>query len=310
MSATRSTATLALLASFVASLVVPALSAQRKTASLEFDGNTTAIEYGAAPVGEHSLDELKSGATWRLGMNEASTWQLDMPLLVGEELLPPGRYRIALARDGERELSIVLAGTGLALGGSDRRVRGELADARSPAKKLAIELKAAPKEKGVVDRQAFAIDVQFGAHVWTGNAIALAGAPTTRLGGGWQLETFSVPSTLVAARGTRPVVVATLAKRKPAEGAPAGWNLVLAGDEARLVPQMVAPTEQNGFAEPKAPDPAWTTRGTIAAQATEVEESVLELRDATGKAGHFTFRFAIDKELLEIAIDEPKPAAR
>ncbi|MBI5852898.1 MAG: DUF2911 domain-containing protein [Planctomycetes bacterium] len=318
--------TLAVLALLVApALLAPALGAQRQEASFQWQRRTTTIAYGAVPLGKHTLSELKSGDSWRLGMNEATTWQLAMPLLFGDSMLAPGQYRIALARDGETSASITVAGSGHALGGADLRVPGTLGTSKDSTKKLAIELKAAapakdaqPKDaqaedspsKPIAGGQSVAIDVHFGTDAWTGRVTALGGSTSTRLGGGWVLDVFAVPSALVAARATKPIVAAAIHKRTPADGAPAGWNLVLAGSEARLVPWMVAPTAQNGFGAVEPPAESWITRGTCAESATEVEEEALELRDASGKAGQFTFTFASDRLQLEVAIAEPKAAKK
>lgn len=304
----------------LALLVAPALVAQRKEASFQWQRRTTTIAYGAVPIGKHTLAELKSGDSWRLGMNEATTWQLAMPLLFGDSLLAPGQYRIALARDGETTASIAVAGSGQALGGADLRIPGTLGTSKDLAKKLAIEIKAgapekdgqekATAEKPIAGNQAIDVGVHFGTDTWTGRVTALGGSTSTRLGGGWVLDSFAVPSALVAARATKPIVAAAIHKRTPADGAPAGWNLVLAGGEARLVPWMVAPTADNGFGTVEAPAESWITRGTCAESATEVEESALELRDASGKQGQFVFTFASDRLQLEVAIAEPKAAKK
>src|SRR5262245_60357479 len=97
-------------------LTLVTLPAQRPEATFEWQKRTTTIAYGAGPAGKHGLAELPVGETWRLGMNEASTMQLSMPMLAGDAWVAPGHYRINLARTDETHCDIAVAGSERALG--------------------------------------------------------------------------------------------------------------------------------------------------------------------------------------------------
>lgn len=98
-------------------LVAAPLAAQRDTPTIKLQKRSSTITYGAVPFGKHSLSELQVGVSWRLGMNNASTWRTEMPVLIGKQLLAPGEYRIHLKRlDGER-CGLEVHGSALALGG-------------------------------------------------------------------------------------------------------------------------------------------------------------------------------------------------
>jgi len=286
-----------------AALLLPAtLLAQRDDPTLAWEKRNTTIAYGAVPVGRHTLAELEIGGTWRLGMNEASTWSTEMPLLVGDRLLPPGEYRVNLQRLDEKRCALVANGSGLALGGGgDVRVEGELADAKKKTKKLELEW-----EKGATKDQpglGATIHVRFGEHAWSGET-TLLGGKTTKLGK-FQLTVFTVPAKLVEGRKTSPVPVATLSKGK-AKSLEA-WNLVLNGDEAKLVPWMTAPTDSFGFGEIEPPDGERTSTGSVAAADAQVDEPIaaLELVASSLDKDRIEVVLRAGKETLTVAIDVP-----
>lgn len=290
--------------------------AQRESAKLEFQKRSTAIAYGAVRVGKHSLDSLEIGGTWRLGNNEASTWRLDMPIVASGVVLPPGEYRVNLIREAADRLALNLVGTRHALGADrDLRVPGALSTNGKPSENLAIRLASATKpKKGAVQLDA-QLAVDFGSSHWQAELALLSGEQNTKLGRGWTLEIFAVPGDLVTARGATPLAVGALRKKSADDKAPQAWNLILAGDEARLVPWMTAPTEQFGFAEPTAPDPEWIRRGTIETPATKAEDGKaattseqappLRLVTAAAKDGNFLIDLAAGEHAMQVRIEPP-----
>ncbi|MGE0144301.1 MAG: hypothetical protein AB7T19_13535 [Planctomycetota bacterium] len=290
--------------------------AQRESAKLEFQKRSTSIAYGAVRVGKHSLDSLEIGGTWRLGNNEASTWRLDMPIVTNGAVLPPGEYRVNLVREANDRLALNLVGTRHALGGDrDLRVPGALSTNNKPSENLAIRLASATKpKKGAVQLDA-QIAVDFGSSHWQAELALLSGEQNTKLGRGWTLEIFAVPGDLVTARGATPLAVGTLRKKPADDKSPQAWNLILAGDEARLVPWMTAPTEQFGFAEPTAPDSEWIRRGTIETPAAKAEDGKeattseqvppLRLVAAVTKDGNFQIDLAAGEHAMQIRIEPP-----
>ncbi len=289
------------------------LAAQRKQASFEWQKRATVLDYGVVPVGKHSLDALAVGSSWRLGANQASTWKLAMPILAGDAVLPPGQFRVQLRREQEERLTVTLAGASAALGSgsADLTVQGSLSKLDKPVSKLAISLLMPPKTKAVDGNQALAMHVDFGEHRWSGDITVLGGKASTKVAG-YTLVVFGVPEAVFAARGDRGLAIATLQKKTAADGMPEGWNLVLLGDEAKLVPWMQAPTEQNGFGAVTPPEAAWTTTGTVTASDAQGDDapSVLELQDAGLQKGELNLTLWCGKQLLAVALPEPKPAKK
>ncbi len=284
------------------------LAAQRGKPTAEWQKRSTVVEYGVVPVGKHSIDSLKVGDSWRLGMNDASFWQLGMPIVVGERLLAPGTYRIALGRSGEEQFALLAQGAGLAVGGSgDVQIEGSLAKADKPANKLAIEwvTKAAP----VDGNKPVQLGIKFGTHHWV--------APMTLLGskskgvGTFTLTVFAVPQAFVEARSKAAVVVAVLEKKGASPKDPEAWNLVVDGSQAKLVPWMEAPTDQRGFGQIAGPAADRTTTGTLAVETVDGDAApTLQMKEAALTKGELTVTLVAGKELLRIAVPEPKPAKK
>lgn len=300
------TTTLAVLALSQALLV-----AQRDTPSIELQKRSSVISYGAVPLGKHSLAELQSGATWRLGMNTASTWRTEMPVLVGDQVLAPGEYRIQLQRLSETRCAIEVHGSALATGGSEEvQVEAELRKEKKKAKKLRIEWrkdKARAKEKTKSALPAL-LRVHYGEHSLAG-AVTILGGKDTKLGK-HRLTVFAVPAKLVAARKESPVPIAVIHRGKGKSMQ--SWCLVLDGDEAVLRPWMVAPTTQHGFGEVVAPSAARTTTGEIVATTREEPKGAgaLELLGTELRKQDATLQLAAGKELLAVSVAIPGKSAK
>lgn len=283
---------------FLGLLALP-LCAQKAT--YEWQRRATTIAYNPVPVGKHGLDELKVGDSWRLGMNEASTWTLERPIM-DQRLMPAGAFRIALRRHAEDKLTLVLIGSGLALGGGDDlEVEGRLQDLQKPTSKLDIAFSVPPTERSKSDNQGVNLDVAFGNKRWHAQ-VTLLGAKSEKAGA-WTLEVVS-PSAQLARTQGKPAAIGLLT-RKGGKG-PTAWNLILAGEEARLVPVMAAPTANFGFGEPTPPDPAWTTAGkAVAADRNDLAKTI-ELESFTAKNGELTIVISALKERLTLTLPEPK----
>lgn len=284
----------ALLALFA--LPLATLPAQRPDATFEWQKRATAITYGAVPVGKHHLGELAIGQTWRLGNNLASTWQVEMPLLVGDAWIAPGQYRVSFVRVGETQGALLADGSGKALDGADARVGGEITEAGKESKKLAIEWQ---KEGKPTDgNQTARVVVQFGPTQWRGEVLAL-GHKEHKVTGA-KLMAFHVPAERVE-QGAVPV--ATLARGKDAETT---WNLVLSGTTARLVPWMQAPTEQFGFGAVTAPEVAAEGTVTVRDEAAEGEQATFAVREAKLQKDELRVVAAYGKKTIEIVVPMPK----
>lgn len=295
------------LSSLLIALSLPAvLLAQRDHPALEWQKRATALDYGPVPVGQHSLDELQVGGQWRLGMNEASSWLAELPVIVGEHVLAPGSYRVGLTRVDKDHCAVVADGSGRATGGQDVRIDGVVGKAAKASKKLAIAWsKGAAKDKDLLPAT---LEVTFGETAWKGD-VTLVGGKTAKVGAA-QLTVFALPAALVEGRAKAavPAAVVTLGKGKDAEN----WNLVLHGDEARLVPWMAAPTADRGFGAVEPPDEARTAKAPLAKVDAEAGAPVpvLELRSATLEKGQLALTLAAGKESLSTKLAMPDAKAR
>jgi hypothetical protein len=272
-----------------------ALPAQRGKPSLEWMKRTSTIDYGMVLLGKHGLDELKVGEPWRLGMGDATRWNLQMPALLGVDVLPPGEYRLRLVRVDEQRCAILVEGSHFVLGGDDLRLSGELGRTKTPAKKLAIDWeKGTGKDKNQLPAT---LKVQFGDNEWKGD-VALVGSKSSKVGG-YQLTVFTLPAAAVATR-SKPVPVALLSK-----GADT-WNVLLGAADSKLMPCLSVPADN--FAELKGPDADATTTGKVDAADAAVDKEVefLDLRSSSVDKGAIALQFAVGKQVLSVTVPEPK----
>lgn len=284
---------------FVPLLIAAAVGAQRPAPTIDWQKRLAVIEYGAVPVGKHTLAELAIGSTWRLGMNEASTLRLELPVLAGDAVLAPGSYRIQLQRTGETACSLLVNGSGQALGGTDGAVPGDLGKADKSVKKLSVEWhKRGGARQG---NQPAQIVVQFGADEWVGD-VTLVGHKAVSLPG-WKLAVFSLP-TEVLERGAA-VPVATLGKGDQV------WNVVYGPQVARLVPCMAAPTASFGFGEVVPPDAGLTTTGEVGQLDLKVQapRATLEPLGASIAKGQTVLDLGYGTEAVRLMLPEPKARA-
>lgn len=284
--------------------VTSGLCAQRGDAALEWQKRNTSIDYGAVPVGKHGIDELQAGQQWRLGMNEATTWSTEMPLLIGDRVVPPGRYRLNFTKRELPACEVQLQGSGHALAGKgDVTFNGKLGELKKATKALELSWDADRKQK--VNLPA-TLKIDFGASEWRGDAVLL-GSKEQKLGKG-KLVTYSVPAKLVAGRAAQPVPIATFERAKGKN--PERWNLLLVGDEPRLVPWVDVPSSNRGFDEIPAPPDASIVRGKL--QVEKVDDAAGPADDAvtacaSAKAGKdgFELTFTTGAEKLTVTIAEP-----
>lgn len=283
----------------VAILFVPTLLvAQRPTPTFEHGKRTATIEFGAVPVGKHSIAELPVGETWRLGMNEASQMRLDLPLLAGESIVAPGHYRVNLQRTGEATCALMVNGSGLAMAATgDGRIDGPLGKAQKPAKKLDIQWRK--KGAAVAGNQGAQIVVQFGPDEWVGDATAIGHKPIALPG--WKAVLFLIPTARLEAG--LPTPVATLSRGDE------NWNLVVAKDDVKLIPWMTAPTEQFGFGDVHGPEAARIVTGKREPLEIKVDpaKETLDLVAAKKEKGELRLEVAFGKEGAALIVPEPKP---
>ncbi|MBL8755732.1 MAG: hypothetical protein JNK15_20720 [Planctomycetes bacterium] len=275
---------------------VATVSAQRPTPTIEWQKRTATIEFGAVPVGKHSLAELPVGQNWRLGNNEASVLRLDLPLLAGDSVVAPGAYRIGLERTAETKAALTIAGTGLAvLGTGDGRIDGVLGKASKPSKKLDVQWRK--KGNSADGGQPVQIVVTFGPDEWVGEATLLGGeAFTAQANKG---VVWTLPAALLASGKALPVGQLVRGDDR--------WNIVAGKDEVKLVPTMRAPTEQFGFGAPVAPEASKVVAGKVGKLDAKVdaELATLDLLEARRQDG-LMLAIGFAKERLSWTLPEPK----
>ncbi len=237
------------------------LPAQRTTAELAWKKHEIAVDYGAVRVGNHSLEKLPVGSDWRMGMNQASQIRLDVPLVAGDAVAAPGSYRAKIYRAGEKELHLMVDGGGHAIGAKNDSVMlaGTLAEPTGkPTKKLELAW-AKPKKTGETE-----LTVRFGPTTLDVPVVALDA--TKKKGKAYTAMVFRWPTELLDARVEKslPSPIATLTpKKKPKKDMPTGYNLIVAGKSATLIPLMSAPTSSFGFGEVVKPDAKHVVEGKI-----------------------------------------------
>jgi hypothetical protein len=245
-------------------------TAQREVAELKWARHAAAVEYGAVRVGDHGLDALPVGGTWRMGQNLASVLRTEVPLLPRGDgpAIPPGSYRVAVERRGESELGLVCYGAGVPLGGSaaDARLTGSLGEGPE-TKKLEIAWRFVDAEgkatKPEEPMQSSSLEIAFGGPRLV-VAVDVVAASTEKLRGGFLLDLFSWPVERFDAQLERGgIVVARLRRAKPGKDEPAAWNLVVDEQAAKLVPEMVAPTDSFGFGPVVPPAEEHTIEGEV-----------------------------------------------
>jgi hypothetical protein len=73
----------------------PAEEANRETVQLAVGGSDISIDYGRPQLqGRNMLAQLEDGQVWRLGMNEATTFETTQSLVFGNTALEAGKYSI------------------------------------------------------------------------------------------------------------------------------------------------------------------------------------------------------------------------
>ena len=73
----------------------PAASSNRGTAEIALGTTQVSINYGRPQLqGRDMLSQLQNGQVWRLGMNDATTFETSSDLMLGDTVLQAGRYSI------------------------------------------------------------------------------------------------------------------------------------------------------------------------------------------------------------------------
>ena len=294
----------------VISLLAVSVAAQRGASSLKHASFESALDFGQPVWGKRSLEDLPVGQNWRLGMNQASSWRTQTPLVQGSVVIAPGHYRVGLQRSGEEDFAIEFASAALAVSGTGSASLTCKLGKDEVAKKLAIELaKADAKAKVAADGELPAqFRVRFGPHRIEGDFAMvggreLASSAKFRLVG-WSLPAKAVEDALAAGQS---VPVATFFAKKPGNKDPEFFNVVVSSKGAELLPGLLMPTESFGFGEVAAPlstlkQPAEVTWSDLEQATTRLEFGA----KAERKDKRYVLELRCGKRAATLKVGEPE----
>jgi len=103
-----------LLLLLVVAVSVPALAqpAPRDKVSIRLGGGTVTVEYGRPALKGRSFDalmkDLPEDRMWRAGSDQITTLTTDVPLKLGSQTVPPGKYSVYVSCPVEGPYSLVL----------------------------------------------------------------------------------------------------------------------------------------------------------------------------------------------------------
>jgi hypothetical protein len=286
-------------------VVVPSF-AQRPTVEFKIKDRKISLEYGAVPLGRHSLDELKVGSTWRMGSNSASSLETDLPILAEERVLAPGAYRANIARTGDAEGDFNIDGAGAATGnGGAVGFPGKFTKASQPAKKLTITIPSNGKDQPGVKLAKFVVD--FGLDRLE-SPVTVVGAKSSKTGG-WAVDVFTYPRDILEKRmaADQATPIASIRRQDPNDAKKnLAYNLVVGKDKARLIPWMEMPKGENGFATPEPPDAEKIKDGKIEAAPSQKSTETLDVVKVELKKGEgFVFNLNVGEQALTIVAPDP-----
>ena len=86
----------------------PATEADRETTEATVGGAQVSVDYGRPELGDREmLGRLEDGQVWRLGMNEATVFETDQDLALGEAVLKAGKYSIWAKKVSAQEWHLI-----------------------------------------------------------------------------------------------------------------------------------------------------------------------------------------------------------
>jgi len=137
----------------LAALVIPVFAqGNRGKAELKAGSGTVVVDYGRPSLkGRDMLSQLKEGAFWRMGMNQATTFTTPVDLTFGGTKIAKGSYSIWLLKGAGDKFELVFNsqtgqwGTQHDVSKDVSKVSLTKGTVPSPVETFTIELKPAPK---------------------------------------------------------------------------------------------------------------------------------------------------------------------
>jgi hypothetical protein len=291
-------------------LVTSFVTAQREEADVEWQKRRAKISYGVVNVGRHKLDDLAIGSDWRMGRNEASTLETDMAILIGDQVVVPGSYRLKVARPGAEEFALQIDGgsVGESPKGEPAAVYAKAETAKPDKATKALDITFKTNGKATAGLQPAKVTVTFGENRIAAE-LSLVGTKSQK-SGGYTLDAFLLPADVLEKRlaENKPTPLLSIKKETGKKRRPFHvWNLVVDKDGAELWPAPTAPTEQFGFGPVKPLEGSQMVKATSVAweEAKDAKPS-LELTKFEAKGKVLTIVAAVGKQSVTITLPEPK----
>jgi hypothetical protein len=293
-------------------VIVPIVLAQTEETAVEWQKHNAKISYGVVQVGRHKIDELQTGGAWRMGRNDASTLATDMALLVGDQVVVPGTYRVQIYRQGGEDFALSIDGGSLGeapqAAPASVYAKGALGKPEKPSKVLEVLFKPDGKAKDTV--QPAKVTVTYGENQLVA-PLNLVGTKSQK-SQGWTLDVFSLPAETVEKRlgENKATPFAALKKESGKKNSPFHiWNLVVTKDSAEFWPAPKAPTGQSSaFAGIDGLSAANMSKATsVKWEEGKDNKAFLDLgKFEVAKGKGMTITLLVGKQTVTLAIPEPK----
>jgi hypothetical protein len=300
----------------VLALMLPA-PAQRDEVTLpgQKPGKVT-VTYGVVNLGTHGLHELAVGSTWRMGQGNPSTLVTELPLLAGDNPLPPGGYGVNIYRAGETDLRLNIGGGA----GAGVQFPGELSEPKKKTKKLQLTwLKSPPRKKGeAADASArksaglktCCLRVDFGRHRLD-IPVTVVGAESHRVRGFTALS-YTFPLKFLKDRlATKETPLLSLIPRKVKRGEAPGFNVMVGETVVELVPMSKAPENfgrrggrggRGGRREREAAAEPEKVHGTVKWEAAQEKVDHVTIKGVTLGKKELSFEIYLDDRIGKVKV--------
>ena len=126
----------------------------RGEATLSLGGGTVKVEYGRPPLeGRNLMDVIQPGLLWRMGADQPTTMESDVPLKIGDKEVPAGKH-ILLARFTEKKKWSLVVSSKSAFEHQDSdtvaQVEGEFLEEKGSAERVTITLEGKGTEGKII----------------------------------------------------------------------------------------------------------------------------------------------------------------
>jgi hypothetical protein len=239
----------------VATSVAAQAPAKAATAVAKLGARKVTLEYRDVPA-DSGPASAGVGTRWTFG-GTAGALTTELPLQFGAALIAPGRYKVEIARTGEKEFALFVI-HGETLGAGKRAVRDveipvTLGTTAAPAARCtaAFTATARPKESG---RSTVKLELRAGAVTYAVEGVATA--PSMRKSAGLEIDAWPLPATLFAERTAAGLETPflTIRREDPRDRTKqAVQNLNVVGAEGLLATAPAGP-DADGVSDPNAKD--------------------------------------------------------